>query len=66
MRNGVAQAVAVTTGIQDDSFIEIKSGLKDGDQVIVAPYLAISKNLKDGDKVKKVDQEKLFSAEKKK
>lgn len=66
MRNGLAQSVPVTTGIQDDSYIEVKSGLKDGDQVIIAPYLAISKNLKDGDKVKKVDQDKLFSAEKKK
>ncbi|POY38557.1 efflux RND transporter periplasmic adaptor subunit [Solitalea longa] len=66
MRNGVAQSVNVTTGIQNDSFIEIKSGLKDGDQVITGPYLAVSKTLKSGDKVKKVEKDKLYAGEKKK
>ncbi|MCO4291830.1 efflux RND transporter periplasmic adaptor subunit [Solitalea sp. MAHUQ-68] len=66
MRNGVAQSVNVTTGIQNDSFIEIKSGLKAGDQVITGPYLAVSKTLKSGDKVKKVEKDKLYAGEKKK
>ncbi|UKJ08624.1 efflux RND transporter periplasmic adaptor subunit [Solitalea lacus] len=66
MRNGAAQSVNVSTGIQDDSYIEIISGLKDGDEVISAPYLAVSKTLKNGDKVKKVEKDKLFASDKKK
>ena len=42
----------VKTGIQDDTNIEIISGLQKGDEVIVGPYVTVSKNLKSGDKVK--------------
>lgn len=45
--------VKVETGIQDDEFITIKSGIKIGDQIISGPYLEVSKNLKSGDKVRK-------------
>ncbi|SMO71181.1 efflux RND transporter periplasmic adaptor subunit [Solitalea koreensis] len=65
IREGVVKAVPVKTGIQDDSFIEIKSGLTNADKVVIAPYLAISKDLKDGDKIKEVEKEKLFSPDKK-
>lgn len=41
----------VKTGIQDDSSIEIVSGLQVGDKVIVGPYSLISKELSSGDKV---------------
>ena len=47
-------------GIQDNSYIEIQRGLKEGDEVVTAPFRAISKTLKDGEKVKKVDKQKLF------
>ena len=50
----------VSTGIQDINFIEIKSGIADGDEVVTAPFNAISKTLKDGATVKVVDKEKLF------
>jgi HlyD family secretion protein len=50
----------VKTGIQDINYIEILSGLKEGDKVITAPYNAISKNLKHGSKVTVVEKEKLF------
>lgn len=50
----------VKTGIQDNQYIQILSGLKDGDQVVVAPYGAIARTLKDKSKVKIVDKEKLF------
>jgi len=42
----------VTTGIQDDTNIEILSGLKKGDEVITGPYTLVSKELNPNDKVK--------------
>ncbi len=41
----------VETGIADTSFIEIKSGIKPGDEVVSGSYTAISRKLKDGAKV---------------
>jgi HlyD family secretion protein len=41
----------VKTGIQDDTNIEITSGLKKGDIVIVGPYTTVTKDLNSGDKV---------------
>ena len=46
-----AQMVKVTTGIADDTFMEIKSGIQPGDEVISGSYSAISRKLKDGAKV---------------
>lgn len=51
--------VAVTTGIQDDTYIRILTGLKDGQEVVTRPFNAISKTLKDGDLVEKVAKEKV-------
>ncbi len=51
----------VKTGIQDDTNIEITSGLKKGDVVIVGPYTTVTKDLNSGDKVsvkKDADKEK--------
>jgi HlyD family secretion protein len=42
----------VETGIADNSDIEIKSGLKAGDEVVSGSYAAISRLLKDGSAVK--------------
>jgi len=55
--------VKVKTGIQDNNFIQIISGIKSGDEVISAPYNIISKKLNDKSKVKKVAKEELFSEE---
>lgn len=44
--------VEVKTGISDYDNIEILSGLKEGQEVVVGPYFAISKQLKDKDRVK--------------
>lgn len=55
----------VTTGIQDSNSIEIKEGLSAGDQVVVAPYNAITRTLKDSMQVKVVTEEELFKADKK-
>ena len=41
----------VKTGIQDDSNIEISSGLEEGEEVIVGPYNLVTKTLKSGDQV---------------
>lgn len=46
-----AQSVKVTTGISDDTYMEIKSGIQAGDEVISGSYSAISRKLKDGAKV---------------
>lgn len=46
-----AKIKIVKTGIQDDTNIEILSGLKNGDNVIVGPYTIVSKELNSGDKV---------------
>src|SRR5437868_8556704 len=46
-----AQLVKVTTGIADDTYMEIKSGVQPGDEVISGSYSAISRKLKEGAKV---------------
>ncbi|MCD4747611.1 MAG: efflux RND transporter periplasmic adaptor subunit [Bacteroidales bacterium] len=61
--DGIAKLQKVKSGIQDNTYIEIISGLDDGQEVVTGPYRAISKKLKDGDAVKKVDKKKLFSKE---
>ncbi len=58
-----AKKMDVKTGIQDNTYIEILSGLNEHDEIITAPYSVVSKTLKDGDKVKKVDKKDLFSKE---
>jgi HlyD family secretion protein len=63
--NGIAKMVKVKTGIQDNNYIQITEGLKEGQEVITAPYRAVSKKLKEGDKVKKVDTKDLYTDEKK-
>ncbi len=50
----------VKTGIQDINNIEILSGLKEGDEVVTAPYNAVTKTLRTGTKVKAVSKDKLF------
>ena len=44
--------VAVQTGIADNNFIQIRSGIKEGDEVVSGSYTAISKDLKDRSKVR--------------
>ena len=56
----------VTTGIQDDQYIIIKTGLKAGQKIVTGPYSAIQTKLKDGMKVEETTKDKLFSTEKKK
>jgi HlyD family secretion protein len=52
VKNGnKAHMVKVVTGIADDSYMEIKSGVQPGDEVISGSYSAISRKLKEGAKV---------------
>jgi HlyD family secretion protein len=44
--------VPVQTGIADNNFMEIRSGIKEGDEVVSGSYTAISKDLKDKSKIK--------------
>jgi HlyD family secretion protein len=50
--NGKARFVEVTTGIKGDQEIELKSGPKEGDEIIIGPYKTL-RSLKDGDQVKR-------------
>lgn len=49
---GVAKMIEVKTGISDYDNIEILEGVKDSTEVIIGPFLAVSKRLKDGDKIR--------------
>lgn len=62
--DGSVKKVVVKSGIQDINYIEILSGLKGDEEVVVGPYNAISKTLKDGMKVKVVPKDKLFEKKK--
>ncbi len=64
-KDGVAKLQKVETGIQDNMYIEIKKGVKEGEEVITAPYRLVSKLLRNGDKVKKVPKKELFTVKKK-
>jgi HlyD family secretion protein len=46
-----AKIRVIKTGIQDDTNIEVISGLKKGDVVITGPYTTVTKDLNSGDKV---------------
>lgn len=63
---GVVSQRKIKPGIQDKNFIEILSGINEGETIVVAPYNAISKKLKDGDNVQVVPKEELFRDPKKK
>jgi HlyD family secretion protein len=66
IKDGRALKTIVKTGIQDNNNIELLEGLKPGDQIITAPYIAVSKTLKDSMLVKIVTEKELYKAEKEK
>jgi HlyD family secretion protein len=59
-----AKQVEVTTGIQDNDYIEIVSGIAKGQEIICGPYSAVSKSLADKSKIKIVKKEELYKADK--
>ncbi len=52
----------VKTGLQDNKYLQITEGLKENEEVVIAPYGAIARTLNDKTKVKIVDKDKLFEA----
>lgn len=60
---GKAKLRVVTTGIQDDSNIEIKTGLQEGDVVITGPYNTVTKSLKTGDLIDTEKKDKKITPE---
>lgn len=58
--------IEVTTGIQNDQFIIVKSGVKAGQEIVTGPYSAIQNKLKDGMVVEKTAKDQLFSKDGKK
>jgi len=59
--NGTIKQVEVVTGIQNDQYIQVISGLKAGTEVVSGPYSAIQNRLKDGMKVEKTTKDQLFA-----
>jgi HlyD family secretion protein len=58
--DGKVEKKIVTTGIQDINYIEVLTGLTGNEEVVSAPYNAISKTLRQGTKVTVVPKDKLF------
>ncbi len=63
LNDGTVRMQVVESGIQDNNYIEIISGLSEGDQVVTGPFSVLSRRLKDGDRITVVDKEKLFAKE---
>lgn len=53
-----AKLRVVKTGIQDNSNIEVVTGLNEDDEVITGPYNVVTKTLKSGDKIEIKSEEK--------
>lgn len=64
VKDGKAKSVEVETGISDDNYIHIKKGLSGGEDVIIGPYKAISRDLIDGSIVRIEEKKKSFSTRK--
>ncbi len=62
--DGKVKMQKVKTGIQDNMYIQIITGVTETDEVITAPYNAITKKLNADSKVKKVDKKELFKEKK--
>jgi HlyD family secretion protein len=55
-----ALAKDVKTGVQDNNYIEILSGIEVNDRVVSAPFSAISKKLSDSTLIEVIKKEELF------
>jgi HlyD family secretion protein len=65
MKGDTVRMVPIKTGIQDNTYIEILEGLKEGDEVVSGPYTVVSRKLKKGSKIQKVREDQLFTDKKK-
>jgi HlyD family secretion protein len=57
---GKAKMQEVVIGIQDNTNIEIKEGLEEGQEVVTGPYSLVSKTLREGNQLKKTERKDLF------
>lgn len=58
--NDTLRMVEVATGVQDDAYIQILNGLKENEEIVTAPYTALTRKLKQGMKVQKVKEEDIY------
>ena len=63
--NGKAKIKVVETGIQDDRYIEVKSGLDEDDEVITGPYDQVSRKLINGASIEISSKEEFYSGDEK-
>ena len=56
----------VTTSVQDNTYIQILTGLSEGEKIVVAPFSAIARTLKKDMKVRIVPKKELFDKKKEK
>lgn len=60
VRNDTVARVAVETGLQDATVIEVTSGLEAGEAVVSGPYTEVSRNLDGGTKVIVKDKDDFY------
>jgi HlyD family secretion protein len=48
LNGSTVRQVVVETGIQDEQYIQLRSGLKKGEEVVRGPFDAVSRQLEDG------------------
>lgn len=58
--DGTVEQREVKAGLQDANYVEITSGLKKGEEIVVYPYMAISKTLEQGTAVEVTTKDKIF------
>jgi len=63
LKEGEVAARKVETGIQDNEFIEVKTGVASGESVVTSSYRSIPKKLSTGDAVEVVTQDELYGGE---
>lgn len=61
IEDNITEKTTVKTGIQDNQFIEVISGVDTTDLIVTAPYGILSNMLKDGEKVSVVGKDELYN-----
>ncbi|TXB62803.1 HlyD family secretion protein [Phaeodactylibacter luteus] len=61
IKNDTVAMQEVRTGIQDDSYIQILSGLEGGEEIVTGPYAAVARKLKSGKSVQVVSEDELYN-----
>ena len=64
VEDGKTRMVAVKSGIQDNTYIQITEGLEEGQEVVTGPYRAVSRTLENRQAVEVVSKDKVYADEK--